>query len=1340
MRKWIIFSAVFSLFLLVPASITWAQTISSIKGLTTAVFPTQFGKVKVYLPDDIRPGESVSGTVIIEPAGENARQKEKNAASLMKSRLSVDGTKILVPDRSASFDWLVQKDRQAASPMELLLVSGNKQMKLVLPAPPSQPAMVTGNGCFIPEKALTNAPLRVLGDFDGNSSNTNCLFDQNQLPVLAESPRQCIVYYPAGADGSHQLTITEKDKPSCSQSVSGVKLNVTAGKLNLQKGENTYILIEVSGLEGLKGTALLQIENRSKEVVNMLPLNSQTIPLTKDSLLTGTYSRKLTIHSLRSGNFFVDVYLDLPDVQAENPPTRPEDGPPQPGDTTQPQPADTTQPEPVDTTQPEPVNGDCTCEVSCQVVKVKGNSSFKWFDAFINAACRGFTGKGTTRVKCEISLIRINWHLSDNSVVTIDGDKDKKRVKLKIIKPGPYVLNLTVTVLCKNGTKCVTNCNYEGTIPPPFPNPATCEMEWEEYATPSMTGRLKPRFARSYRIRRDDFIPLGAEGNDDDQLYWNCIAQPKCEPGGYQITNLNGRVKFEWIILKGEGSFSELGCMPENKLETKGDYVIFKPPVLPLPVIKTDTTVTTTILLKIIDDNPTQIQDETVIREITITTKRSRAGKDGKDRAKEDYYDITVSADSKKDPVVTSSPVPSKDAHCRPVGPEWNKKTPIPPPTIILPAVPDNEFVLPGQWMLLRATDSRDMDHLKKISCESQDCINPPPFENDFEDNVLFKWSIEPVTKLTGGEKGKFGNDQLLDTGAAVIYKVPENWPASPDADFYDIKIKMFALNPGGGDRHDDDTPLAERMIRIYRPGVKLSLTPLAWLPEEDNHVSLTSMLMYKDGAWKPGPAHACRIHFFELMNVSNEKGTCMNDPLPGKAKSCRDLKLKNEKGQEAFLDTMYLKDCRGQGYFMQARTEAPVNSYTIHVYSEDFGAYGFLRSFANINAGDPGTITGQMPYYTPIPVEEKEARHPSRTMGRGIFDYHDNRVSIPLDVDQNHLPDNGWMKADGTMTPDPAWDYQDEDDQPAGDGVNGDGLTNYEEYRGFMVLQNGDKKVAVAPAVTKPEHTRCDPAVKTLFIHRTSADLDISLFESISGLETFLLNGEQYVSDPIGDSKIPRRWINFNYTNAKNVIEQWGLKLIDGKAVGRDGSENQGIALNINKRERPSPPNWEYEIRVNIEKVRTDIEKINKAVEERFKGTPKAQTSKLDPGDKIRQVVAHELLHGCNVCHHGEKPVNSGKPAAEEYDLPNYGGLRSGNINCVMRYDNLAGVTEFPGYFPEPIGKILCESATGTGYNAPVGGKQQGKGNASVGNCIHQIHVTARGGQPPACGLPAKK
>ena len=96
MKKIILFSAVLSLFLLVSASITWAQIVTTQKGLTTAVFNLPQGKIKIYLPDDIRPGDQISGSIMAEPFGDKPKIILKNAAELNKVSVQI-GTKRYSP-------------------------------------------------------------------------------------------------------------------------------------------------------------------------------------------------------------------------------------------------------------------------------------------------------------------------------------------------------------------------------------------------------------------------------------------------------------------------------------------------------------------------------------------------------------------------------------------------------------------------------------------------------------------------------------------------------------------------------------------------------------------------------------------------------------------------------------------------------------------------------------------------------------------------------------------------------------------------------------------------------------------------------------------------------------------------------------------------------------------------------------------------------------------------------------------------------------------------------------------------------------------------------------------
>ena len=121
-----------------------------------------------------------------------------------------------------------------------------------------------------------------------------------------------------------------------------------------------------------------------------------------------------------------------------------------------------------------------------------------------------------------------------------------------------------------------------------------------------------------------------------------------------------------------------------------------------------------------------------------------------------------------------------------------------------------------------------------------------------------------------------------------------------------------------------------------------------------------------------------------------------------------------------------------------------------------------------------------------------------------------------------------------------------------------------------------------------------------------------------------------------------------------------------------------------------------------------------------------------MDPKVKLATVVAHELCHGNNICHHGEGDESV------EYDNATRNPLRSGNISCVMRYDNhrKEGTGWYVGYLPETPGTILCTSAAGTGYN--VNGGAHKDADPGRGNCAGQIRISGVGAIPPPC--PKKK
>ena len=1395
MRKKNIFSALLSLFLLVPASITWAQTISSQKGLTTAVFTTSGGNIKVYLPHDIRSNDLISGCVIAEPIGKNAKQTANNLAELKKYSITINNEKFAVDNTTNPFRFLVNADQTKTGLIELINGSGIKAGKLTIPSVPEKSLQPAPSQCKIPSHGLTGLPFRITGPFDGNSSNTNCMLDNKPMEILVKSPRECIVLYPPGATGIKTLNVQESGKQLCSQQVSGVQMNISAGKLDLLKGEETYINVSITGLQNLPDTALLTLANITTSVVVMQPSNMIVIALSPDSVGSGTFNKTFNIQSIRTGTFSVNVNLDLPENQPDNPPTQP-----QPGDHPPTQP----QPQPRDSTTTVPQCPKCNCYCSATIIPVEEKDGVSTYRVSVTASCSGqfgpppckacgiidayeyewqvsfSAGDGIEHIgrnngsrfsfrnpknapfslyinvqvkcsdgskcsctatmsyeptvpeekecqgcqcecsaliyaidedgeereygvyvnavvtgdydippckKCEIIDTTYVWSIDSEDFAKIFGSNIGKKVKLRTIKPGKYVLTVAVTITCSDGHECKCGGTKEGNVPEKL-----CSLTSKEMMEPIMFGGLDPSShpAKPIKIKRDDFIALKAKCADIDYLRLMCTKSDDCLDDGSSVVfePLSGNVKFEWEIEgKGEmGKFVKIGCLPED-VSAKGEQVIFKPPYIPLPkgkdakgkdiIEKTETV----IKLSIIDDVPVvQLKDPTVERTITILTWRTSE--------EPDFYQMTVTEDDKKQPE-DKEKYTSKRLQCRiPDKLKWvdvkstNEKL-----AIIIPKINDSDSLIAGEWLVLETNDQNDTDNLK-VKCDSKQCDNIGVFDKDYADRLEWVWKVDEG-------KGTFaGSKNSIDKGRVVIYQAPLVTK--------ETEIIITVTVNDDGLKFDDPLQSATIKIWVYPGGIKLNYPSTDWVPDPDKPATFKSYLVYKDKEeiWRPAFKHFSRIHFFELMEVSNEKGVCLNAPVSKDAKACRDLLLKPEEDNleaivlNELMKAEAIKNKCDLTYYLEARTAKPANEYEIKVHAEDYGSFGFLRSFANLNMHNEVEQKKQSPNYESVKVKKVDVKHPyedpvTKKHRDKKSEYPDNRVNIPMDIDENHIPDNGWIysivevKGVGKTIfsmPDFTDDIKiDFDNEPIGDGIFGDGLSVYEEYRGFKTIGEGG-------AI---KHIRTNPNVKDLFINNED-DLLMDIFDTITGLDLHKINAELYNGNE-------ERTINFNFGSGHQDFVQKGLWLIDGtgenlinlcEPVVKDDSDPVvllGICCPVKI--------------VNKAKSRQEIEKpgppnlVKKVVVYKGRIVQNALNRGYNVIEKEKQVVAHELCHALNVYHHGERNMTP--------------GLASGDRTCVMRYDHIGGVRN------DVIGVNLCNA---------IGGANDEYGR---GNCKLQIRVS---------------
>lgn len=268
MRKTNLFSAVLSLFLLVPASITWAQVTKTLNGtvryesgMSETKFSTPNGDVVMKLPQSMS-GAMITGTVSTEPAGKMEKEKNRNLKELLKFVVMLDGQKIPLAATPQTFDWLTHQDRQLRTPIELLNVSGVKIAELSLPPVLSAPATVnSGNS----PRLTTSSNIVVKGD--ALNVYTDQQFSPGEKFILTDSKgqhftmnpvclssQQAVMNVPDGTSpGNCTVSRQVMNQPASNAAVAHftlMSMDISSPTTNLRPGQQSFVQVLCKGSAG----------------------------------------------------------------------------------------------------------------------------------------------------------------------------------------------------------------------------------------------------------------------------------------------------------------------------------------------------------------------------------------------------------------------------------------------------------------------------------------------------------------------------------------------------------------------------------------------------------------------------------------------------------------------------------------------------------------------------------------------------------------------------------------------------------------------------------------------------------------------------------------------------------------------------------------------------------------------------------------------------------------------------------------------------------------------------------------------------------------------------------
>ncbi len=291
---------VLALFLLVPASIIWAQTVNLTGTVTmeqdyrVVNFSSEQGNLKVFLPGVLASAATgtinLTGTVTPEPAGKTEKEKRNNLKALQKLVLSVGGSTVPVLAGPNQFTFPVPAG--ITNPITANVFNGKDNTTLelknpCLPPPPLTIAPFAGQATLMTDQKvfLNNGNIPIYA-----ANNTALLFQPTdkfflkdasgktmQATVLTQSPTQTVLSLPHGFQNGAATVTRQAGNRTDQANFSVVTLNAFISRNNLNKGETATATFQIdqagNGGDGRETmqipTILFDIRNLTPNIVNL---------------------------------------------------------------------------------------------------------------------------------------------------------------------------------------------------------------------------------------------------------------------------------------------------------------------------------------------------------------------------------------------------------------------------------------------------------------------------------------------------------------------------------------------------------------------------------------------------------------------------------------------------------------------------------------------------------------------------------------------------------------------------------------------------------------------------------------------------------------------------------------------------------------------------------------------------------------------------------------------------------------------------------------------------------------------------------------------------------------
>ncbi len=183
-------------------------------GVLVVELKTKSGLVKVFLPDDISAGDTVSASIALFPGGVTREAMDRNLGIL--GGYTIETSFFSVPASQKSIKITVPRN-SAGTAMKFSLRDGSMKVLDSASVPIKRSSSVRG-GPETPTPYDYQCPLvgqagrivEIKGPFDGDFATTDFRIGSKNAHVLAESPRKLVFQSPADIVGSVEVVLVEQ--------------------------------------------------------------------------------------------------------------------------------------------------------------------------------------------------------------------------------------------------------------------------------------------------------------------------------------------------------------------------------------------------------------------------------------------------------------------------------------------------------------------------------------------------------------------------------------------------------------------------------------------------------------------------------------------------------------------------------------------------------------------------------------------------------------------------------------------------------------------------------------------------------------------------------------------------------------------------------------------------------------------------------------------------------------------------------------------------------------------------------------------------------------------------